>query len=65
MRSGMTMLREAAEVASLVYQKHWLHHWTKAHHLRLHRAQTDWGRRMAVSGMFSDIEQIMKDVPEA
>lgn len=62
MSSGMRMLRDAAEAASAVYAKHWLKHWTTAHHSRLQRAQTDWGRRMAVSGLFADIETIMEDL---
>jgi hypothetical protein len=59
----MRMIREAADVASRTYEKHWLKHWTMAHCSRLTRVKTDWGRRMALSGLFSDIETIMKDVP--
>ncbi|MBR1173920.1 hypothetical protein JQ617_08140 [Bradyrhizobium sp. KB893862 SZCCT0404] len=60
----MKMIREAADAASQVYETHWLKHWTKAHVARLGRVKTDWGFRMAIAGLFSDIETIMKDVPQ-
>lgn len=59
------MLVEAAQAASETFKDHWLRNWVIAHQERLKRCKTNWGRQMAVSGLFADIETVVKDIPEA
>jgi hypothetical protein len=58
------MILLAAKAAEEDFDKHWLRMWVPAHLKRLERCKTDWGRRMAASGFFSDIETIVKDLPQ-
>jgi 3-deoxy-D-manno-octulosonic-acid transferase len=60
---GYAMIVEAAQAASATFEKHWLRMWVPAHLERFKRCKTDWGRRMASSGFFSDIETIIKETP--
>ena len=52
--SGFVLILLAAKAA----EEHF-----KDHQQRLERCQTSWGRRMAVSGLFGDIERIVEDLP--
>lgn len=62
--SGYVMILLAAKAAEEVFKDHWLHHWATAHHQRIERCQTSWGRQMAVSGLFGDIEKIVAELPQ-
>lgn len=58
------MILFASKAAQETFKTHWLKHWITAHQARLKRCKTDWGRRMAVSGLFSDIETLVEDLPQ-
>jgi hypothetical protein len=58
------MILFAAKAAEEHFKDHWLKHWARAHSDRLARSKTDWGRRMAVSGLFGDIEKIVEELPQ-
>lgn len=58
------MILLASKEAQEVFKHHWLKHWLKTHCYRVNTCTTDWGRRMAVSALFADIETITQDMDQ-
>lgn len=62
--SGYAMILFAAKEAQETFEGHWLKHWLITHSYRVKTCKTDWGRRMAVAGLFADIETVVEDLPQ-
>jgi hypothetical protein len=60
--SGYVMILFAAKEASETFKDHWLRHCILTHHARPKRCKTNWGRQMAVSSLFGDIETLVEDL---